>query len=146
MMLHVTDEDLNLVSTDLWEEQLSIEWFEAGRSLIKRETMQGTSLQLQRRHGKYLSDGQVIYQDDTMYVRISTLPCTCMVLTAEDPAIIGDFCYDVGNRHLPVFCVGDAAFGVAYDARLYEALASKFGSYLRLEQLKLLPDHALLYF
>ena len=145
-MLQLTDDNLALASADLQEEQLCIEWFEAGRSLIKRKTVQGTALHLQRRNGKYLTDGQIIYQDANRYVRISTLPCTCMVLTAEDPALIGDFCYDVGNRHLPVFCVGENAFGVAYDARLYEALASKFGAHLRLEKMKLLPDQALLYF
>ncbi len=145
-MLQVTDENLMLASADLQEEQLCIEWFEAGRSLIKRKTVQGTTLHLQRRNGKYLTDGQIIYQDAKRFVRISTLPCPCMVLTAEDAAVIGDFCYDVGNRHLPVFCIGKNTFAVAYDARLYEALASKFGAHLRLEQLQLLPGQALLYY
>lgn len=145
-MLDVNDENFIHFPLHLREEKLSIEWFEAGRSLIKRNTDQGTAIHLKRTLKKYLSDGQVIYQDAEKYVRIDTLPCLCMVVQAMNPVIVGDFCFDVGNRHLPVFCVRENAYAVAYDARLYEALSAKFGSHITLEQLKLLPEEALLFF
>ncbi|MFD2742118.1 MULTISPECIES: urease accessory protein UreE [Sphingobacterium] len=142
-MLQITDEQLDIDLTHLREEQLCIEWFEAGRSLIKRNTVQGTEVCLQRRLHKYLNDGQVIYSNDDMYISISTLACPCMVLTSNDADTIGDFCYDVGNRHLPVFYVEHNTFGVAYDARLYEALSAKYGVNIRLENRKLIPNQAL---
>lgn len=142
-MLELTDHNYQSVPSNLREEHIAIEWFETGRSLIKRNTSTGTPTQLSRRFAKYLQDGQIVYQNQELFVRIVIRPCVCMMLRTNDAVAIGSFCFDVGNRHLPIFSVDDNAFAVAYDARLYEALSSKFKGLISLEQAKLIPAKAL---
>ncbi|QBQ42661.1 urease accessory protein UreE [Sphingobacterium psychroaquaticum] len=108
------------------EDTLLIEWYEVNKTLFNRKTVGGTPVTVRRDVGQSIKNEELISTVDGMVVRIRIKPCTCMILTTENMATLGSFCFDVGNRHLPVFLIGKSV-AVAYDARLYQALKGKYG-------------------
>ncbi len=142
-MLDLSDHDLIASVGNPREEQFFVEWFEVHKRLLERCTDAGSPVQLKRTHQPYLRDGQIIYQDEERRIRIGIKPCDCIVLTTDDVAMVGEFCYDVGNRHLPLFVMEENGMAVAYDGRLYAALVHKYAGKVCLQSLKLLPQRAL---
>lgn len=142
-MLKVSDHGDITAIANVQEEKLLVEWFEVQKQRLERCTDAGTELQLRRVRQPYLRDGQIIYQDEERRIRIGIKPCDCIVLTTDDVAMVGEFCYDVGNRHLPLFVIEGKGMAVAYDGRLYSALVHKYAGHVRLQSLQLLPQQAL---
>lgn len=122
---------------------LELEWYEVNRTYLKRKTVLGVPVKIQWVEKLTLQDGQVIYQDEGVSIRIRIKECLCILLTSDSIHTIGKFCYDVGNRHLPIFQVSDQRIAVSYDARLFQALKEKYEDQVVLEEMKLLPNTAL---
>ncbi|KGE12306.1 hypothetical protein [Sphingobacterium deserti] len=143
-MLVVVDNDYQNLPQNLQEEKLAVEWFEVSKSQFERHTDGDRPIKLKRVNNKYLRDKQVIYQDEKSYIAIDLQPCNSIVLKSDDAMLMGKFCFDVGNRHLPVFVLSESEIAVAYDGRLYDALANKYGDKIRLMSVKLLPESRLI--
>ena len=111
---------------------LSLEWYEVNRTVIKRKTEGGRDVSLSRFPGMPIHDGEVVYTADDVVVKARIEPCICIVLHADDIATIGSFCFDVGNRHLPIFSIDDKIV-VSYDGRLFQALSGKYGDKVQME-------------
>ncbi|TDS13290.1 urease accessory protein UreE [Sphingobacterium paludis] len=139
-MLVIDDNDYQDVPGHLRQEKLAVAWFEVGKRQLERETDKGRALHLKRVNYPYLRDKQVIYQDEKCYIAIDLEPCDSIVLQSDDAILMGKFCFDVGNRHLPIFVLGEGQMAVAYDGRLYDALANKYGEKIKLMSIKLPPE------
>ncbi|WP_316751910.1 urease accessory protein UreE [Pedobacter gandavensis] len=122
------------------EDSLVLEWYEVNRTKIKRETMSGRMIHLDKPTSTVLQQGTVIYQDDNFVVRIFIKPCTCIVLHSNDLELVGLFCFDVGNRHLPIYMIDDNKIAIAYDGKLFPALQQKYGSPVTLANYRLDPS------
>lgn len=142
-MIYISDNSYRNISQGLVEEQLEIEWYEVRKSIIKRETSAGRIVQLNREHADFLDDGQVVYQDTSSLIKLCIKPCTSIILHSQDAQMVGQFCFDVGNRHLPIFYLDDGSFAVAYDGRLYSALSAKYVGNIALGPAKLIPKQDL---
>jgi|SRR5690606_4704653 len=112
---------------------LSLQWYEVNRTVIKRTTEGGRDVSLYRSPGEPIHDGEIVQATDDVIVKARIEPCICIVLHADDMATIGGFCFDVGNRHLPVFCIDDKIV-VSYDGRLFQALSGKYGDKVQMEK------------
>lgn len=132
-----------VVTPDLQEDFLELEWYEVNKSVMKRRTRAGLDVQLERKEKEPLSDGCLLYMDSERSIRVSIRPCLCILLQSESIRTIGQFCYDVGNRHLPIFQFEAHGVAVSYDGRLYQALQHIYPQEVQLTELKLLPEHAL---
>ncbi|ALL06156.1 hypothetical protein AQ505_12035 [Pedobacter sp. PACM 27299] len=122
------------------EDSLILEWYEVNRTLIKRETLAGRKVHLDKPSSTVLQQGTLIYQDDAVVIRIFIKPCTCMVLHSNDLEVVGLFCFDVGNRHLPIYMIDDHKIAIAYDGRLFPALQQKYGAAVSLANFRLDPS------
>lgn len=111
---------------------LPLQWYEVNRTVIRRKTEGGSDVSLSRFPKNPIHDGEVVYATDKVIVKARVQPCTCIVLHADDMATIGSFCFDVGNRHLPIFCIDDQIV-VSYDGRLFQALFGKYGEKVKME-------------
>jgi urease accessory protein len=87
---------------------LSIEWFEATKRIQRRTTKSGMEIAI-----KFLKEGQRLRQDDILYmdenkvVIVDIHPCDAIVVTPGSFLEMGSVCYEIGNKHLPVFIQDD---------------------------------------
>ncbi|MBB2148106.1 urease accessory protein UreE [Pedobacter gandavensis] len=122
------------------EDSLILEWYEVNRTIIKRESAAGRMIHLDKPSSAVLKQGLVIYQDEICVIRIFIKPCTCMVLQSSNMEMVGLFCFDVGNRHLPIYMIDDHKIAIAYDGRLFPALQQKYGASVTLANYRLDPS------
>lgn len=109
---------------------LPLEWYEVNRRVLKRKTDGGILVCLCRPPRTPIHDGEIVYTEDGLVVKAFIKPCTCIVLDSDDLTTVGSFCFDVGNRHLPIFFI-DGDVVVSYDGRLFQALSQKYAGAVR---------------
>lgn len=83
---------------------LHIEWYEASKRILRRQTEKG--LELGIRLGKQsagLEHGRILWQDAETTILLDILPCESIVLHPQNMTEMGALCYEIGNRHLPLF-------------------------------------------
>jgi urease accessory protein len=97
----------NLSSFDIGSrviDYLPVEWFESKKRILHKKTGSGTEMIL-----KFLGDAQNLQQDDVLYaddkkaVVVEILPCEVMVVRPENMYQMALVCYEIGNKHLPLF-------------------------------------------
>ncbi|NQD71742.1 urease accessory protein UreE [Sphingobacterium shayense] len=142
-MILIEEIHRSVASRDNLQDFLELEWYEVNKTLIKRYSKLGESIHIQLAEKVTYYQGQIIYQDDNRTVRVLIKPCLSIVLKSENIRTVGKFCFDVGNRHLPIFQLTENQIAVSYDARLYQALQGKYKDEVRLEEVELLPEMAL---
>lgn len=121
---------------------LPLQWYEVNRTVIKRKTLGGVEISLKRPAFTPIKDGETLIQEGNIAIKSRIEPCLCIVLNTTDIEMIGSFCFDVGNRHLPIFKIDDK-FIVSYDGHLFQALSIKYGTFVSVEEYVLKIDNAL---
>ncbi|WP_312185967.1 urease accessory protein UreE [Sphingobacterium sp.] len=124
---------------------LDLSYYEVNKRVIHRKTRKGNIVRIQRDDSTALQSGQCIYQEGDLFIQVNILPCLCVLLDSQNLSIVGEFCFDVGNRHLPVYLKADGRFAVSYDGRLYQALKEKYDGSITLENTILEPDEQITY-
>lgn len=96
--------DISNLEVDL----LEIEWFETTKRIQRRKTNQGMEIAI-----KFIQEGQRLHQDDILYrdaekvVVVNIKPCEAIVMTPSSLLEMGTICYEIGNKHLPLFIQDD---------------------------------------
>lgn len=103
---------------------LEVEWYETAKSRMRKRTLDGVEIQLERSDRTALQDGDVLHISDDKILKVRILPCVCIVLRPATLPDAGRACFDIGNKHIPIFLTGHHEICVAYDANLYEMLVS----------------------
>lgn len=140
----VIERDLT-VTSELYSstiDLLPIDWYEVNKTVLSRETLGGRFVRLNRKQGNALDDGEVIYSSQEVTIKIQIKPCACIVLKSVDLNAIGHFCFDVGNRHLPLYWLDDG-LALAYDGQLYPALQGQYGEQVVIEMRMLRPGFSI---
>lgn len=104
---------------------LKVEWFETGKRLLRRHTLGGQEVALRfMRETPMLQQGDIVWMDERKAIVIEIVPAPAIVLkpvTMRDMAVI---CYEIGNKHLPLFLKGDEVL-VPYEEPLFRWLEVK---------------------
>lgn len=137
--------DLEHVKFSRESDILDLSYFEVNKRVIQRKTRKGNLVKIQRNDSTALRSGQCIYYRDDVFIQVNILPCLCVLLDSDNLSVVGEFCFDVGNRHLPVYLKADGRFAVSYDGRLYQALKEKYNGCIALENAVLEPDEQITY-
>ncbi|WON95888.1 urease accessory protein UreE [Sphingobacterium sp. Lzh-3] len=119
---------------------LDLSYYEVNKRVIQRKTRKGNTVRIQRDDSTALHSGQCIYHEGDLFIQVNILPCLCVLLDSQSLSVVGEFCFDVGNRHLPVYLKADGRLAVSYDGRLYQALKEKYNGSIALENTVLEPD------
>ena len=128
-------------STDI----LELEWFETNKRLIKRISVQGVFLQLEKHQRQKWNDGDSLWSNGNCIAVIRIKPCLAIKICTDDLQVLSDFCYYIGNRHLPVFIDSESnCLLVPYDGNLFDQLKSKFQDFIILQETQLLNKNKLL--
>lgn len=121
---------------------LDIDWFDAGKSTIRKSTRNGVEVAIRKDTAHPLSEGDILFMDDTTAIVISILPCECIVFKPADMREMGTICFEIGNKHMPLFLTDELEVIVAYEDPLFKLL-ERSGYAPRKESRQLLRTHAL---
>ena len=92
--------DINIRNID-W---LQLEWYEAGKRILRRQTRAGNDIALKfLNKNPALTQGDVLYEDDTLIIAVEILPCDVLVIQPANLFEMASVCYEIGNKHLPLF-------------------------------------------
>ena len=106
----------------LVKDKLKLEWYETDKRILQKNTEHGKHIAL-----KFLGsapafrEGDVIWSDDGSVIVISLMPCECIILKPKDPLELATVCYEIGNRHLPIF-YSEGELRVAFEWPLFNLL------------------------
>ena len=83
---------------------LPLEWYETNKRILHKRTADGLQLTLKfLQESHRLHQGDVLWADDTTVIAVNILPCDCLVLQPANMADMAALCYEIGNKHLPLF-------------------------------------------
>ncbi|SIT94393.1 hypothetical protein [Pontibacter indicus] len=101
-----------------------IEWYEASRSKMRKKTQGGVEVLVDKAHREPLEDGDLLYLSEDLAILLKIKPCECVVLYPSSLQEVGTICFEIGNKHVPIFMNDAQEVCVAYDAPLYQLLLS----------------------
>lgn len=87
---------------------LEIEWYEATKRIQRKKTKSGQEIAI-----KFLKEGQRLKQDDVLYaddhklIVVDIIACDAIVVKPNSLLQMGSVCYEIGNKHLPMFIQND---------------------------------------
>jgi urease accessory protein len=104
---------------------LPLEWYETNKRILHKQTVSGRPLTLKfLQESHQLQQGDVLWGDDTTIIAVDILPCDCLVLQPATMAEMAALCYEIGNKHLPLFYqVPDLL--MPFDQPLYQLLTAQ---------------------
>lgn len=101
---------------------LQLEWYETTKRILHKCTQSGLELTL-----KFLSEAPNLQQDDVLYadernrIVVDILPCDVIVIQPASMFQMAAACYEIGNKHLPLFYQGDTLL-IPYEAPIFRML------------------------
>lgn len=103
---------------------LEVEWHETAKSRMRRQTLGGQEVLINRTDRGSFQEGDVLYWSDELVIKLRIKPCDCIVLRPASLEEAGRICFEIGNRHVPIFITEQEEICVAYDGYLYQMLLS----------------------
>jgi len=87
---------------------LEIEWFETTKRIQRKRTNSGVEVAIKFiQEGQRLNQDDILYQDDKKVIVVNIKPCEAIVMTPLSLLEMGTICYEIGNKHLPLFIQND---------------------------------------
>ena len=113
-------------------EYVDIEWHEAFKKIHKKITDQGREVGIRMDDSilsRGLFQGDVIYQDETVIVAVNTPPCEIIeiALAPGHEKMAAKVCYEIGNRHAPLFWRAEDTFITIYNEPMLVMLSKIHG-------------------
>ncbi|KAA6439883.1 urease accessory protein UreE [Dyadobacter flavalbus] len=120
---------------------LDLDWFDTGKTTLRKKTRSGKDIAI-RKNLIPLVDGDIIYMDQQIAIAINILPCSCIVFKPGNFKEMATICFEIGNKHIPLFISEDAEIIVEFEQPLFRLL-ERSGFKPVKENRKLLKTHAL---
>lgn len=125
--------------TEKYIEKVQLEWYEADKRLLRKTTDRGTEVGIALSGARRLKQGDVLYAESRKVIAVEVLPTETIVLEPRDMQELAQVCYQLGNRHAPVFLDGEQVM-VPFDQTVVE-LFNKLEIPVRVERRRL--EHVL---
>jgi urease accessory protein len=83
---------------------LRLEWYETGKRVMRKQTFGGREVALRFLNERpALMEGDVLYADEGVVIVVEIVACAVMVIPMVSLAAVAAVCYEIGNRHLPLY-------------------------------------------
>jgi urease accessory protein len=116
---------------------LQLEWYETSKRILHKRTLAGVELTLKfLAEAPNLQQNDVLYADEKTIIAIAILPCEVIVIQPGSMHQMAAACYEIGNKHLPLFYEDDLLL-IPYEAPLFRLLQAA-GFTIRKEEKQLL--------
>jgi urease accessory protein len=118
---------------------IALEWYETTKRILHKKTAFGKEVTM-----KFLNESSRLLQDDVLYedaltlITIDIQPCESIIIKPETMADMAYVCYEIGNKHLPLFYQEEELL-IPYEAPLMRMLHAS-GFNVRIESRKLLKQ------
>jgi urease accessory protein len=103
---------------------VELNWYESNKRILHKTTKSGITISLKfLNENQHLTDGDILFEDATTWIVVEITPCECIVIMPTDMKEMAAICYEIGNKHLPLFYYNDELL-VAYEKPLFNLLLS----------------------
>jgi urease accessory protein len=115
----------NVSTADRSIDMLPLEWFETSKRVLRRTTSQGREIALRfLREAPALQEGDILWMDEQVVICVSILHADAIVLTPSTMSDMAAICYEIGNKHLPLFLSGDQVL-IPFEEPLFKWLDAR---------------------
>ncbi|SEW18411.1 urease accessory protein [Chitinophaga sp. YR573] len=118
--------NVNTVSlNDRNTDALHLEWFETGKRVLRRSTAGGREIALRfLQESPLLQEGDILWMDEHIAITVTILPSLAIVITPATMADMAAICYEIGNKHLPLFLSGNQVL-IPFEEPLFRWLEAR---------------------
>ncbi len=117
----------NISTTDIGNrnvDYLTLEWFETQKRIMHKRSQAGVEVAIKFLGGvQNLTQGDILFMDDNMVIAVDILPCDVIVIRPKNMFEMASVCYEIGNKHLPLFYDNEDVL-VVFDAPLFRLLSA----------------------
>ena len=101
---------------------LELEWYETSKRILHKESSLGRTIRLKfLNQTQSLAEGDILYQDKETLVIVQVRACESIVIRPGSMYEMAYVCYEIGNKHLPLFYENDELV-IPYEAPLLRVL------------------------
>ncbi len=116
---------------------LALHWYETNKRIQRKTTNAGKEVALKfLQENPSLTQGDILFEDEQTIIAVEVLPCECLVIAPRNMFEMASVCYEIGNKHLPLFFEKDELL-VPFEMPLYKLLTAQ-GYNIKQAQRKLL--------
>ncbi len=102
-----------------------LEWHESRKRILRKITEAGVEIAIQfLTKNPELTEGDILFADDETIIAVCIQPCDCIVLQPKNAFEMATMCYEIGNKHLPLFYEADQLL-VPFEMPLFRLLAAQ---------------------
>ena len=103
-------------------ERVALQWYESERNILRKTTDTGREVAFRLlKEGQRLKHDDVVFISDELAIVIEILPSEVIVLSPKTLPEMARACYEIGNKHSPLFLDGDEVT-LPYDKPMFEWL------------------------
>lgn len=100
------------------------QWFESERNILRKQTQAGREIAFRLlKEGQRLKHNDVVLLSDELVIAVEILPSDVIVLAPKTLPEMARACYEIGNKHSPLFLEGDEIL-LPYDKPMLEWLVA----------------------
>lgn len=87
---------------------LDLEWFETTKRIQRKKTRLGMDIAIKfLREGQRLREGDILFEDEENIIAVNVLETEAIVMSPDSLLEMGTVCYEIGNKHIPLFIQED---------------------------------------
>ena len=99
-----------------------LQWYETNKRILHKETVSGKKISLRfLNENPAFETGDILFRDDSSTIVVDILPAQAIVIKPADMLQMASLCYEIGNKHLPLFYEAETLL-VPYEATLHKYL------------------------
>ncbi|MCP1661052.1 urease accessory protein UreE [Neisseria perflava] len=100
-------------------DSVELEWYEADRRILRKTTVGGRDMAFRLlKEGQRLEHGDLVYADDKLAISVVIKPSDTIVLAPQTLPDMARACYEIGNKHSPLFLDGNELL-LTYDQPMF---------------------------
>lgn len=94
-------ESVDLKGFDI--DYIEVEWYEVSKKILHKVSKKGIDVGIKLDSEGVLRHGDVLRIEGNKALVVEIPSCECIAVKPETPVMMGKACYEIGNRHAPLF-------------------------------------------
>ncbi|WGE31673.1 urease accessory protein UreE [Actinobacillus genomosp. 2] len=101
---------------------VELQWYESERNILRKTSKSGREVAFRLlKEGQRLKHDDVVFVSESLVITIEIVPSEVIVLSPKTLPEMARACYEIGNKHSPLFLDGDEVT-LPYDKPMFEWL------------------------
>ncbi len=132
----------NIESIDICNrniDYLMLDWHDCHKRIFRKKTVGGVEILFKSlNEDPNLTEGDILFENDQSIIVISINKVEAIVITPKSSFELASLCYEIGNKHLPLFYENDSVL-VPFEMPLFRQLSAQGYAVIK-EERKLLQQ------